>query len=79
MKTAIQLCAQELLETDLPLLSKMKVIEILHNNLEKEKQQIIDFANKCRMVNEINSNGDVNFIFTPELLFEQTFNTSKRI
>jgi len=71
----------------------MDIIEMEHNNgveisqkvlwkmlleaKEKEKQQSIDFAYKCRIINDVDKNGNVSFIFTPELQFDKTYNNNE--
>jgi len=54
------------------------VITTAKNYLEPEKNQIIDFANKCQMVREVDCDENVIFSFKPEELFEQTFHTTNK-
>lgn len=42
--------------------------------LEKEKQQIIDFASKCQLVRDVDCDGNVTFCFDPKEQFGKTFN-----
>jgi len=42
--------------------------------LELEKERIINFAHRCRIIDTADLNGNVSFIFTPELQFELIYN-----
>ena len=66
MKTAMQ----ELIET---LESQGLEMFGIEEFLEKEKQQTIDFADKSRMIDDVDFDGNISFVFDTETLFNETF------
>lgn len=45
----------------------------LHNLLEKEKQQIIEFGYKMQLVSDVDTDGNIKFTFNPEDYYSKTF------
>jgi hypothetical protein len=48
-------------------------IEIAQSLLPIEKQQIVDFANKCQLIEDIDCDGNVTFVYKPEDKFKEQF------
>ena len=74
MKTAVQIMHSELIESeDIDIKTIQLLTPFLLRAFEKEKQQTINFAHKCRIINDIDMYGNVSFVFTPELQFNQMY------
>jgi hypothetical protein len=54
-------------------ISQRVIWKMLNEAKEEEKQQIIDFANKCQIVRNIDIDGNITFV-DPAEFFESTFN-----
>lgn len=72
-----QTALQELIEIRNKNFDAIKFVKYFDENrlqlLEKEKQQIINFGNKCQIIKDVDFDGNVSFVFDPEQYYEQTF------
>jgi hypothetical protein len=78
MKTAVQTMHKELIEcASIDLETIQLLTPFLLRAIEREKNQTIYFANKCRLINDVDFDGNVSFVFTPELQFDQMYDKTK--
>ena len=52
-------------------------IQVAEKELETEKQQIIDFANKCQLVRDVDMDGNITFV-NPAEFFESTYRSTNK-
>lgn len=68
--TAVEWLADKLMYD---LWTEMECKKFIEQAKDMEAQQMINFANKTQTILDVNADGKVTFLFTPEELFEETY------
>jgi hypothetical protein len=74
MKTTLQVLRENISESAIiSNATKIIVKAFIDEQLENEKQQLVDFGNKMQMVSDVDCDGNIKYMFQPEEAFFQMF------